>query len=136
MSWPYERPPGSGGGPASEALKLIEEFDTDAGTLVGDLVRVNGSSSVTKILTNDISEIPKGVFGVVFSKPSTLRARVLFIGIKDGYTGFTTGDALFVDTDGTLTHTAPATETVQQIGFAVTPTQIFVNIKLPTRKST
>ena len=54
---------------ATQAPKLIATFDTDAGTDVGDLVIVNGASSVTKITSNTATEIPNGIFGVVTTKP-------------------------------------------------------------------
>jgi hypothetical protein len=122
------------GAQATKALKLIVEYDTDINTQPGDLVRVSGNNQVTKINSNSSVEIPKGIFGVVASKLSPTRCEVIFLGIQDGYSGFTTGDALFVQTDGTLGHNAPNTGTVQQIGFAVSPSEIFINIKQALRR--
>lgn len=126
---------GSGPVMATQAPKLIATFNTDVGTLVNDLVVVNGDNSVTKITSNTAAEIPHGIFGVVTSKPSGTSAEVIFVGIQGGYSGFTTSNALFVGTDGLLTHSAPATGTVQQIGFAVSTTEIFVNPKQPIRRA-
>jgi len=126
---------GGGGGPATQAPKLIAEFDTDAGTSVTDLVRVNGNNSVTKITDNLATTIPNGVFGVVTAKASAILANVIFVGIQSGYSGFTTGEALYIDTDGTPTHTAPSTGTLQQIGFAISASSFFVYLQNPIRRS-
>jgi hypothetical protein len=126
------------GGPGpvvDEVPRLVAQFTTDAGTIVGNLVRVNGTNTVTKILDNSAGEIPNGIFGVVRSKPNATTANVIFIGIQGGYSGFTTGDALFVQTDGTLGHTVPATGTVQEIGKAISPTEIFIQIRQALRRS-
>ena len=121
--------------PATTTPRLTQEFDTDAGTAVGDLVVVDGVNHVTKITTNSAGTIPNGMFGVGYYKPSALRIEVLFIGIKTGYAGFTTGDPLFISTTGTPTHTVPATGTVQQIGFATSTTEFFLQMMLPMRRA-
>lgn len=127
-------PPGSGG-IASQAPKLIQTFDTDVGTIATNLVKVSGTNAVTKIVDNSAAEIPYGIFGVAFSKPSPLQAEVIFTGIVSGYSGFTAGMPLFISTSGTPTHTAPTTGMVQQIGFAVDSTSFFLHLLQPIRRS-
>lgn len=135
---------GSGGGTggtggtgtaATEAPLLVKTFTTDAGTVAGNLVRVNGDNTVTKITANTYAQMPYGIFGVVLSKPATLQARVAFIGIVSGYSGFTPGLPLFVSSSGTPTHTAPATGMVQRIGFAISPTEMWVSMMQAFRRS-
>lgn len=121
--------------PALQAPKIVATFATDAGTVVGNLVRVNGANSVTKITTNSSATIPNGIFGIVTAKPSALVADVVFIGIQGGYAGFTTGQPLFISTGGVPTHTVPTTGVVQQIGFAVSTTELFIQLMLPTIRS-
>jgi hypothetical protein len=125
---------GSGGTPTpvESAPKLLATFDTDVGTSVLDMVVVSGDNEVTKITDNTSLEIPNGIFGFGYNKPSSTTIEVLFIGIIGGYSGFTTGLPLFVGTDGAPTHSIPATGVVQMIGFAVSSSEIFVDIKLPT----
>jgi len=115
--------------------KLVAQFTTDAGTAVKDLVYVNGVNTVTKITDNSSGTIPNGIFGVVYNKPSAILADVIFTGIITGYAGFTTGSPLFISTGGVPTHTVPATGVVQQIGFAVSTTDFFVQLMLATIRS-
>lgn len=122
-------------GAAAESPKLAETFNTDAGTLPGNLVKVTATNTVTKISDNLVTTIPNGVFGMAWTKPSATNVKVLFLGIMDGFTGFTPGLPLFVSPAGVPTHTAPSTGTVQQIGFAISPTQVFVQLGQPMRRS-
>lgn len=129
---------GGGGGTgtaATEAPLIVKVFTTDAGTLAGHLVRVNGDNSVTRITANTYGLIPHGIFGVVVSKPATLQARVVFMGTVGGYSGFTAGLPLFVSLTGTPTHTAPATGMVQRIGFAISATELWVDMMQAFRRS-
>jgi len=127
-------PPGTGG-VASQAPKLIETFDTDVGTLAGDFVKVSGVNAVTKVSDNLIATIPNGIFGIGLSKPSPLQIEVIFIGIMGGYAGLTAGLPLFVSPTGTPTHTAPTSGIVQQIGFAISADQLFLQIGQCIRRS-
>lgn len=128
-------PPLVGVTPAASAPKLIAQFNTDVGTAVGDLVRVNGVNTVTKITTNSSATIPNGIFGIGYNKPSPILIDVIFIGIMTGYAGFTTGNPLFVSTLGVPTHTVPSTGMVQQIGFAISSTDLFLQMMQPLRRS-
>jgi len=120
---------------ATSVPRLTQTFDTDLGTNVGDLVKVNGTNSVTRIVDNTAVEIPNGIFGVGFNKPSSLRLEVMFIGIGGGYSGFTAGLPIFVSTLGVPTHTVATTGMVQQIGFAISSTEFFLNIMQAIRRS-
>lgn len=84
---------------------LVETFDTDAGTAVLDLVRLNGTNSVTKITDNTTGTIPQGVFGLVYYKPSAIVAEVIFMGILNGFLGLTPGSGYYISATGTLTTT-------------------------------
>lgn len=131
-------PPGPAGpaGPTPISVpKLVATFNTDIGTLATHLLRVNGDNTVTQITDNASGTIPNGVFGVGLSKPSALQIDVVFTGIVGGYSGFTIGSPLFISTLGVPTHTPPATGMVQQIGFAVSATELFVSLMQPMRRS-
>lgn len=123
-------------GPTPTAVpKLVVTFNTDAGTLATHLLAVTGVNTVTQITDNTAATIPNGVFGIGLSKPSALQIDVLFTGIIGGYAGFTTGLPLFISTLGVPTHTPPTTGMVQQIGFAVSTTELFVQLMQPMRRS-
>lgn len=121
--------------PTPSAAKLIETFNTDVGTAVGDLVVVSGFNTVTKILDNTEVTMPNGIFGVGINKPTSTTIEVLFTGIVGGYAGFTAGLPLFVSTSGVPTHTAPTTGMSQQIGFAVGSNSFFLHMLQPLRRS-
>lgn len=128
----YWTDPGTGGA-ATSAPKLIATFTTDVSTAVGDLVRVVAEDTVEAITDNLATTIPNGIFGVVTGKPSSVLAQVIFIGIQGGYSGFTVGQPLFVQSDGTPGHTIPPVgatgEMVQQIGFAISTTEFFIYLQ-------
>lgn len=120
---------------AASAPRVLATFTTDVGTAAKDLLRVNAASTVTKITTNAAATIPNGIFGIGFTKPTSTSIQVAFSGIIGGYSGFTVGSPLFVSTGGVPTHTVPTTGVVQQIGFAVSTTELFVQLMLPTVRS-
>lgn len=117
---------GPAGPVATTVPKLTVVYNTDAGTAVGDLLKVTGSNFVSTIVDNDATTIPNGIFGVAFTKPTATTVEVLFIGVQGGYAGFTTGLPVFVQTDGTPGQTVPTTGMVQQIGFAVSTSDLFM----------
>lgn len=127
--------PGPAGPAATTVPKLVVTFDTDVGTLATHLVRVTGTNTVQRITDNSSATIPNGVFGVGLSKPSALQLEVTFTGIVGGFAGFTVGSPLFISTSGVPTHTPPATGMVQQIGFAVSTSELFVQLMQPMRRS-
>lgn len=131
---------GSGGSTAfatyaAAAAATAKEFDTDVATGVGALVKVAGTNFVQEIVDNTYAEIPYGIFGVVLSKATPTKALVTFTGIVPGYSGLTAGLPVFVDPTGVPTHTPPTTGMLQEIGKAVSATEIFVNIKQYFRKT-
>lgn len=124
-------------GPTPTAVpRVIATFNTDTGTAVLDLVRINGDNTVTKISDNLSTTIPHGIVGIVYYKPTTLLAEIITMGMIGGYAGLTIGQPLFISVAGIPTHTPPTTGTVQQIGLAMSSTEIFVNIMQPMRRST
>ena len=144
QNYPFVAPPvpaditgavSGGGSIASESPLLAETFNTDVGTLPNDLVRVTGTNTVTKITDNFSTSIPNGIFGLAWKKPTTITVKVIFIGIMDGYSGFTPGSPLFVSTSGTPTHTVATTGMVQQIGFAISASKLFLQLGSPLRRT-
>lgn len=124
-------PTGGGGGIATQAPKLIVTFNTNISTTIGDLVYVTGQDFVSTTPNNSALIIPNGIFGVCITKPTAATAEVLFLGIVNGYSGLSIGLPVFVSPVGVPTQTLPTTGILQQIGFAVSSTEIFFNILSP-----
>jgi hypothetical protein len=122
-------------GATTSAPRTVVRFDTDAFTDVGDLVTVTGANFVESISDNLDTTMPNGIFGVAFAKPTATTVDVMFVGIQDGFAGLTTGGVLFVSTSGVPTHTVPATGNIQQIGFAVSTTEIFFYLQQTLRRA-
>lgn len=120
---------------ATQAPKLIVTFASDELTNAGSFVKVNAINSVTAITSNSFEEIPNGIFGVCFSKPTSILAQVMYIGVISGYSGLTVGAPVFVDTNGLPTQTVPLSGIVQQVGFSVSATEIFIYPQQPMRRS-
>lgn len=128
-------PTGPAGPTPTSTPKVIATFSTDVSTLVTHLLKVNGSSTVTRITDNASGTIPNGIFGVGYSKPSSTQMEVMFTGIIGGYSGFSVGLPLFISTSGVPTHSAPISGMVQQIGFAISSSEFFVQLMQPMRRS-
>lgn len=123
-------------GPSATSVPIVSKvFTTDVGTAAGDLLVINGANTVTKIADNSAATIPQGIFGVGLTKPTTTSIEVVFMGIVGVYGGFTTGGALFISTGGGLTHTAPTTGMVQRVGWAISATELFVQLMAPMRRA-
>jgi hypothetical protein len=120
--------------PVVSAPKLTQIFNTDVSTVVSDFVYLNGTNTVTKVTDNLSATIPNGIFGVGFSKPNPTQIEVMFVGVGAGYSGLTPGLPVFVSTSGSPTHTPPTTGMVQQIGFAISASEIFFNLMQAMRR--
>ena len=116
-------------GTVNAAKKLIiAGASLDAGLAVGDIVKKDtGASQYVLVTSNTAAHIPTGVFGIVDTVTTPGVGDILLFGIKGGYTGFVEGDALYVQTDGTVGNTVPVTGIVQNIGTAISTTEIFFN---------
>lgn len=109
-------------GPANSvefAKKVSEIFDCDAGVAIGDLVRPSEVTENTVIsLTSNVYN--NLAFGVVISKPTATTCEVLISGkLEVGVSGLTFGKVCYVDTDGSITTTVPATGHLQKVGLAI-----------------
>lgn len=120
---------------ASSSGSIVNNFTSDSGTPVRSFVMINGTSEVTVIPDNAVATIPNGIFGVVSSKPTGTSADVVTMGIVTGYSALVVGEPIFVATDGSPTQTPPTTGIIQQVGWAISSTSIFVNILQPLATS-
>ncbi len=115
----------------------------DASVTVGDLVRVRGPAIGNKLdvalYTPDAPPGPPNpAVGVVVSKSTTTRCRVVLWGVITGiYTGMTPGVYQFSSSAGRCTGTPPVpmgsqTAWVMPVGVALTDRDLFVNPQMPT----
>jgi hypothetical protein len=121
--------------PVLQVPRVVETFTTDVATDVGDLVKISGVNTVMRLFSNTSVEIPHGIFGVGYNKISPTLIEVLFLGSLGGFSGLTPGQAIFVDTAGATTISPPATGMVQQIGHAISATEIFFQPRVAYRRS-
>lgn len=126
---------GGGGATATDTPMVMDVFATSSGTAARDLVVLTGSNTVQKTPDNLTANVPHGIFGVALSKPTALTVQVVFLGRVGGYTGFTPGGALFISATGTPTHTVPTSGMVQKIGWAVSTTEMWVQLMQPLRRA-
>lgn len=116
---------------------VLPNYSCDASAALRDLVVHSASSdeTVEVIQSNSIPQIPFGVFGMIFEKPTPTKCNVLLRGPMGGFTGLIRGTTLFVDTDGKPTATAPMSGVIQKLGMAVSATKIVYDPTSPYRKS-
>lgn len=112
-------------------------YDCPVGVNVLDVVYVSASNEVDQAIANDITK--KLAFGIVTSKPTTVRAQVDTAGRVGGFTGLIVGAPVFLSdaTLGGLTQNPPVgSDTwVQMIGVATSETEISVEVGQPMRRS-
>lgn len=116
---------------------VVPNFNCLSSASIRDLV-VHSSSfdeTVDVIDSNTIPQIPFGVFGMIFEKPTPTKCNVLLRGPIGGFTGLVRGSTLFVGTDGKPTSIAPLTGVVQRLGTAISATKIIYDPTSPYRRS-
>jgi hypothetical protein len=124
---------GPQGPPGTSASAIV--LSTNVGTVATDLLYLTAANFVSKIPDNAAITIPHGIFGVALSKPTSTTVEVVCLGTVGGFSGLTAGTAQFISTSGGLTATPPSTGTVQRIGWALSTTELFVQLMQPMRRS-
>lgn len=119
----------------TQAPRVVDLFGTGMSTQVRDIVKVLSDGSVQTISNNLASSIPYGIFGIVYTKPSTTTCEVITAGMISGFSGLTPGAPVWVSETGGLTQTPPLTGVLQQIGVSITPTSIFVQLQQAIARS-
>lgn len=101
------------------ASKVSDIFDCEISTQVGDVVRPSD------IITNKVISLTDNVysnlaFGVVLNKPTSTTCEVMISGkLEVGVSGLAFGKVCYIDTDGTITTSVPATGHLQKVGLAI-----------------
>lgn len=109
---------------------VADTFDCPPTVAIGDAVYFSASNTVDKASAASGGGQTAAAIGVVLSKPTAIRAKVLSAGSADVYVGLVPGSRYFVSptTAGGLTTTPPVAsgEVLQQIGRAATGTKLLV----------
>lgn len=111
--------------PKDDAFGISLEFDTDASTAIGDIVKESLTVD-NKVETSIDNTSDNRAIGVVIDKPSITTALVKVLGQVDGFSGLTKGREIFLHTTGGITSVPPLTGYVQLMGYATSATEIFL----------
>lgn len=98
----------------------------DASVAVGDIVYESTIADNTVVTTVDNTNLAPAI-GVVVAKPTATTATVQTYGEYSGASGLQRGEKVFLSTSGNFTSTPPNTDYVQTLGFALSPTSVFIN---------
>lgn len=108
---------------ADTARKIILSFQCVASANVGDLVYIDPSNP-NKVLVQTGNTLSNHTIGVIDTKPQATIAEVMVLGIKQGYSGLSTGQKVWLSTSGTVTTTMPTTGYKHPLGIATSSTDV------------
>jgi len=111
----------------------IVAFDSECNieASIGDpVVFSQTDDNAVESLTSNVYD-NRLVVGIISNKTSPIQCTVVTMGIMDNITtGLTRGLPLWVDTDGSLTTTKPASGHLQVLGNSISSTSISVNLEM------
>ena len=110
---------------AQTAKAIVIPFSCEASASIGDLVYPDPSTDLKVLVNTDNQEIEQTI-GVILEKPASESANVIVLGIVTGYTSLTRGGKIFLSDSGTITQSPPATGYIQNLGVAVSETDILL----------
>lgn len=110
---------------APDALEnVVRIFNCDVSAAIGDLVYQDPVVS-GKVLVNTDNTQLNPTLGVIRAKPTTTTCEVLQLGTQAGFAGLAQGQTVFLSTSGGVTTSAPVTGYQQQLGTALSTTEVF-----------
>lgn len=110
---------------AESATRIVLTFDCEITAAVGDVVYQKDGDD-TFVLVNVNNTQVKASIGVIIEKGvGGITCDVLVLGIEDGFSGLSIGDKVWLSGSGTPTSTKPGTGYLQNLGTAVSATQIY-----------
>jgi hypothetical protein len=121
-------------GPQGPAYEL-PYIEVDPTVVAGDFVYVFSSDLCKKITVNSSAQMHNGVFGLCANKVSPTSAQIQVQGITTLFSGMTPGLAYFISVSGGITSTPPTTDMVQQVGIALSSTNLLLNFMQPMRRA-
>lgn len=119
--------PSAGGGSASQVLSATI-FTVPSITSVRNLVYLTGTDTADRADNTALGTTPARA--LVFSKPTSTTAILLYQGELAGFSGLTAGAQQFLGTVGGLIETLGALVTgnvIQNVGEAINPTTLLFN---------
>ena len=118
-------PPGLNGisGGASLNILAAENLSGHIGVMV--------SSGLASAVTNNISYAGRLVGITKTSASQGSNVEIITYGELTGLTGLVTDSILYLQANGTISATYPATGYVQRVGVALSPTSALINIQPP-----
>lgn len=126
--------PGSASAAASSGIQSAAgAWTVSSGIVVNDWVR-SDTANYTGVLADNTSQAACAqLVGPVIAKPTSTTATVSYHGETNGFSGLTVGFYYYLDAVGGITTTPPTTSgtVVQRVGYAISPTVLFVDIAPP-----
>lgn len=114
-------------GPAGPSTGL---FIVTTGEAIGGLRGVYASSGVCYYADSSITTQANKLIGI--SSEAVGVGELLTVqsaGELDGFTGLTSGAAVYLQTNGVVSSVIPSTGFIQQVGIALTTTKLLINIQ-------
>lgn len=103
---------------AIASTRVVLEFDCAASASINDVVFQNNTTEgLVEVNTNNTEVNPS--IGVIISKTTTSRCKVLVLGVLAGYAGLNIGQKIWLSADGTVTSIKPTSGYLQTLGVAV-----------------
>lgn len=103
---------------ATTATRVALNFQCDVSATVGDLVKQSSTVSEKVDVLSTNTDIGPCI-GVILEKPQPQIAKVLLLGVKEGFAGLTVGAKVFLSTTGSVTTTKPTTGYLHILGVAL-----------------
>jgi hypothetical protein len=116
---------------------VITDLDCDASAVVGQPCREDPATEGRVLVygTNQASDWPSGVFGIIVQKPEITKCNVMLFGTTSVFSGLSPGQPVFLGTNGLVSQTPPASGLLQRIGRAMTSNKVFVSIGEGTERT-
>lgn len=109
---------------ADNAKRVIHTFNCEASLAIGDLVYIDPTDENKVLKPSDNTE-ESPVIGVCYAKSGDTVARILILGVQNGFTGLTSGSKIFLSASGGTSHSRPGSGGYEHIlGVAVSSTEI------------
>ena len=110
---------------ADNAKRVLHTFTCESSLALRDPVYFDATTP-NKVLKPSDNVTSGIIVGFVYQKPSDTTARVIIVGVLDGFSGLTQGSRVFLSATGGVTQTRPVSGITQCIGVACSSTEILV----------
>lgn len=108
---------------AETAQRVVITFSCDNSLSVGDVVYQSLMADQTVVKIIDNYQVNQAI-GICVEKPASTTAKILVLGIAEGFSGLTTGGRIYLSSSGSITTTKPTSGYLHNLGVAVSATDI------------